>query len=72
MVEGAQLLYVATAYAVAGAILLGLVLWAVLDYRAQRGALAELERRGGGWRREPAEPGPREPAPKLPARASQP
>ena len=41
------------AYAVAGLVLLALVVWAVRDYRAQRAALDAIEGRGQGWRGRP-------------------
>lgn len=55
MVEGAQLAYVGSAYAVAGLVVLGLVLWTVLDHHRQRRALAAME--GRGWREPRGEPG---------------
>lgn len=58
MVEGAQLLYVGAAYAVAGLVLLGLVVRAVLDHRAQRAALDAIEAGGGGWRERSDAAGP--------------
>ncbi len=38
-----QLWYVTWSYAVAGLIALGLIAWVILDYRAQRARLAQLE-----------------------------
>ncbi len=42
--------FILAAYAVTALVLAGLVLHAVLDYRAQARALAELESRGAGRR----------------------
>jgi len=39
--------FILAAYCAAGAILLALVLWVALDYRAQKRALGELETRMG-------------------------
>ena len=41
-----QLWYVTGSYAVAGLIALALVVWVMLDYRAQRTRLAQLEQSG--------------------------
>jgi heme exporter protein D len=38
--------FIVMAYAAAGIVVLGLVIWIVLDYRAQRRALLDLETRG--------------------------
>lgn len=38
--------FILLAYAAAGVVLAGLVGWTVLDHRAQRRALGDLERRG--------------------------
>ncbi len=38
--------FIAAAYAAAATVVLVLIAWVVLDYRAQRRALADLERRG--------------------------
>ncbi|WP_020187960.1 heme exporter protein CcmD [Methylopila sp. 73B] len=48
--------YIAASYAIAFAVIAGLILWTALDQRAQRRALAELEARSG--RQRPAS-GPR-------------
>ena len=47
---GSHAPFILTAYAVTALVLAGLVLRAVLDYRAQARALAELESRGVGRR----------------------
>ena len=41
-----HLAFIVAAYGAALVVVAGLVAWVVLDYRAQRRALAELERRG--------------------------
>ena len=38
--------FIIAAYAVAGAVIGGLIAWVMLDYRNQRRALAELEKLG--------------------------
>jgi heme exporter protein D len=38
--------FIVAAYSVTAAVLLGLVVWVVTDGRAQKAALAELDRRG--------------------------
>ncbi|MEA2934725.1 MAG: heme exporter protein [Variibacter sp.] len=38
--------FILAAYAVAGIIVLGLIAWAMTDYRTQQRQLAELEQRG--------------------------
>ena len=38
--------FIVAAYSVTAAVLLGLVVWVVADGRAQKAALAELDRRG--------------------------
>lgn len=38
--------YIIPAYALSGLAFAGLVVWSVLDHRARRGELAELERQG--------------------------
>jgi len=38
--------FIVAAYAAAGAVVGGLLAWVTVDYRAQRRALADLERRG--------------------------
>jgi heme exporter protein D len=38
--------FIVAAYAVAGAVIGGLIAWVMLDYRAQRRALADLEKLG--------------------------
>ena len=38
--------FIVAAYAVAIAVVLTLIAWVIIDYRAQRRLLAELERRG--------------------------
>ena len=44
--------FITAAYAVAAAVVLALIVWVTLDYRAQRRALADLERRGFSRRSE--------------------
>jgi heme exporter protein CcmD len=39
--------FILAAYLAAGAVLLAIVLWVVLDYRAQKRALSEIETRLG-------------------------
>jgi heme exporter protein D len=46
--------FIVAAYAAAGAAIGGLIAWVMLDYRAQLGALADLERRGFTRRPAPA------------------
>jgi heme exporter protein D len=46
--------FILAAYAVAFAVVGGLTAWVMLDYRAQRRALASLERRGVTRRSGPA------------------
>jgi heme exporter protein D len=43
---GPHAAFIVAAYAVAMAVVLTLIVWVVVDYRAQRRLLAELERRG--------------------------
>jgi heme exporter protein D len=50
--------FIAAAYATAAAVVLALVVWVVLDYRAQRRALADLERRGFSRRSKPMRAAP--------------
>ena len=50
--------FIAAAYAAAAAVVLALIAWVVIDYRAQRRALADLERRGFSRRSEPIRAGP--------------
>jgi heme exporter protein D len=38
--------FIAASYAAAAAVVIGLIAWVVLDFRAQRRALADLENRG--------------------------
>jgi heme exporter protein D len=42
--------FILAAYLLTGLVLVGLVVWAVLDHRAQVRALAQLEARGAGRR----------------------
>jgi len=42
--------FIILAYAAAAAVVGGLIAWALLDYRAQKSVLAELEARGVGRR----------------------
>ena len=50
--------FIAAAYAAAAAVVLALIAWVMIDYRAQRRALADLERRGFSRRSEPARGAP--------------
>ncbi len=50
--------YIAAAFAAAVVIVGALIAWVMLDYRAQRRALADLERRGITRRSEPARSAP--------------
>jgi len=43
---GPHATFIVAAYAVAMAVVLTLIVWVVVDYRAQRRLLAELEHRG--------------------------
>jgi heme exporter protein D len=60
---GPHAAFILIAYGLTVATALALVLWVVLDHRAQRAALADLERRGIGRRadRRPPEPAPARP-----------
>ena len=53
---GPHAFYIVAAYVAAAIILCGLILWMVLDHRAQRRALAELEGRGVRRRSAGSEP----------------
>jgi heme exporter protein D len=48
--------FIVGSYAAAGIVIGGLVAWVMLDYRAQRRALADLEKRGMVRRSAPARP----------------
>jgi heme exporter protein D len=50
--------FIAAAYTAAAAVVLVLIAWVMIDYRAQRRALADLERRGFSRRSEPVQAGP--------------
>ena len=43
---GPHATFIIAAYVVATAVVLSLIAWVIIDYRAQRQLLAELERRG--------------------------
>ena len=43
---GPHAVFIVASYALAALIVIGLVAWVLLDHRAQRRLLAELERRG--------------------------
>ena len=43
---GPHATFIVAAYVVATAVVLTLIAWVIIDYRAQRRLLAELERRG--------------------------
>ena len=47
---GQHATFIVAAYGAAGVILLSLIAWIVLDHRAQKSALDELETRGMGRR----------------------
>jgi heme exporter protein D len=61
MPEATHTSFIITAYAATVIVVVGLCLWVMLDYRAQRRSLADLERRGIA--RRSAAPRP-EPSPK--------
>jgi heme exporter protein D len=46
MEQISHLPFIAGSYAAAAAVVAGLIAWVVLDFRAQRRALADLENRG--------------------------
>jgi heme exporter protein D len=46
MAEAAHMGFIIAAYAAAVIVIVGLCAWVMLDYRAQRRSLADLERRG--------------------------
>jgi len=50
--------FIAAAYTAAAAVVLVLIAWVMIDYRAQRRALADLERRGFSRRSEPMRSAP--------------
>ena len=50
--------FIIAAYAAAVIVVVGLCAWVMLDYRAQRRNLADLERRGGTRRSTPPQPEP--------------
>jgi heme exporter protein D len=50
--------FIIAAYAVAAIVVVGLCAWVMLDYRAQRRNLADLERRGVIRRSAPSHPEP--------------
>jgi heme exporter protein D len=50
--------FVAAAYAAAAIVIGFLIVWVTFDYRAQRGALADLEMRGITRRSQPARAAP--------------
>jgi heme exporter protein D len=54
----AHINYIAAAYSAAVIIVGALIAWVVLDYRAQRRTLADLETRGMTRRSEPARSAP--------------
>jgi heme exporter protein D len=43
---GPHALFIVASYAIAAAVIAGLIVWVLVDYRAQLRALAELEARG--------------------------
>jgi heme exporter protein D len=54
----AHISYIAAAYSAAVIIVGGLIVWVMLDYRAQRRTLTDLEMRGITRRSEPARSAP--------------
>jgi heme exporter protein D len=56
MSEAAHTGFIIAAYAVAAIVVAGLCAWVMLDYRAQRRSLADLERRGIARRSAAARP----------------
>jgi heme exporter protein D len=50
--------FVVASYAAAVIVVVGLCVWVMLDYRAQRRSLADLERRGVTRRSAPTRPAP--------------
>ncbi len=50
--------FIAGSYAAAAAVVVGLIVWVMVDYRAQRRALADLENRGIKRRSAAAPPRP--------------
>ena len=58
MAEAAHTGFIIAAYATAVIVVLGLCAWVMLDYRAQRRNLADLERRGITRRATPPRPEP--------------
>jgi heme exporter protein D len=48
--------FIVGSYAAAGIVIAGLLAWVTLDYRAQRRALADLEKRGMVRRSAPVRP----------------
>jgi heme exporter protein D len=58
MAEAAHTGFIIAAYAAAVVVVLGLCAWVMLDYRAQRRNLADLDRRGVTRRSTPPRPEP--------------
>ncbi len=58
MTTTAHLDFIAAAYAAAAIVIGALIAWVMLDYRAQRRVLAELETQGFTRRSAPARSGP--------------
>ena len=58
MTEAAHTGFIIAAYAAGVIVVVGLCAWVMLDYRAQRRNLADLERRGVTRRSAPARPEP--------------
>jgi heme exporter protein D len=54
MQDPAHIQFIAAAYAAGALVIVALIAWVMLDYRAQRRSLAELERVGGIRRSMPA------------------
>jgi heme exporter protein D len=54
-----HLFFIVGAYLAAAVVVMALIIWVLLDYRAQRRALAELESKGLRRRSEAARRGPR-------------
>jgi heme exporter protein D len=53
---GPHAAFIVAAYAITALVVLGLIVWAVVDHRAQLRALADLDARGVRRRSEPAQP----------------
>jgi len=52
---GPHAAFILVAYAIAAVVVVGLIVWVIVDHRAQTRALAELDARGARRRSEPAQ-----------------